>query len=128
MAKRRKAKDLSPRRAEAELPASTQLLAELRELIQATRSGVAQAVNSAQVVLHWRIGDRIHSEILGHKRAAYGDELIATVARDLTADYGRGFAEKSLRRMVQFARVFADFEIVAALSPWAMTAETWPRH
>jgi hypothetical protein len=34
----------------------------------------------------------------------------------LTADHGRGFAEKSLRRMIQFADEFPDPEIVAALS------------
>jgi DUF1016 N-terminal domain len=38
------------------------------------------------------------------------------VSRQLTADYGRGFAEKSLRRMIQFARLFPDRETVAALS------------
>jgi hypothetical protein len=31
-------------------------------------------------------------------------------------DYGRGFAEKNLRRMVQFAEAFSDSEIVATLS------------
>lgn len=30
-------------------------------------------------------------------------------------DYGRGFEEKSLRRMVQFAEVYPDEEIVASL-------------
>jgi hypothetical protein len=56
------------------------------------------------------------SDILKYKRAAYGDQIVATVARQLTADYGRGFAEKSLRRMIQFADLFPDPEIVAALS------------
>ena len=44
-------------------------------------------------------------------RAAFGD-----LARALEADYGRGFAEKNLRRMVQFAEAFPDAEIVATLS------------
>lgn len=34
----------------------------------------------------------------------------------LQRDYGRGFAEKSLRRMVQFAECLPDSEIVATLS------------
>jgi predicted nuclease of restriction endonuclease-like (RecB) superfamily len=33
----------------------------------------------------------------------------------LQAEYGRGFSEKSLRRMIQFAEVFPDEQIVASL-------------
>jgi predicted nuclease of restriction endonuclease-like (RecB) superfamily len=47
----------------------------------------------------------------------------------LTVDYGRGFAEKSLRRMIQFATVFPDPEIVAALSrqlSWSHFVEIIP--
>ena len=35
--------------------------------------------------------------------------------KQLEARYGRGFGEKNLRRMVQFAAVFPDAGIVAAL-------------
>src|SRR4051794_20445589 len=105
------------------------LIADLRELIEATRAGVARAVNSAQVLLHWEVGQRIQAEILRHKRASYGEEVVATVSRQLAADYGRGFAEKSLRRMIQFARLFSDREIVAALSRelgWSHFVEILP--
>jgi predicted nuclease of restriction endonuclease-like (RecB) superfamily len=112
-----------------ELPDSRELLADLHELIEAARAGVAQAVYSAQVILHWRVGHRILADILKYKRAAYGDQIVATVSRQLTADYGRGFAEKSLRRMIQFADVFPDPEIVAALSrqlSWSHFVEIIP--
>jgi predicted nuclease of restriction endonuclease-like (RecB) superfamily len=39
-----------------------------------------------------------------------------TVSRQLVADYGRGYSEKNLRRMVQFAEAFPEEEIVATLS------------
>src|SRR3954463_14463944 len=116
MAKKRMPKVRSPAKSMPAASAPRQLLADLRSLIQATRSGVAQAVNSAQVLLYWHVGQRIQSEILRHDRAAYGEEIVATVSRQLTADYGRGFAEKSLRRMIQFAGAFPDREIVAALA------------
>jgi hypothetical protein len=47
----------------------------------------------------------------------------------LSTDYRRGFAQKSLRRMIQFARVFPDPEIVAALSRqlgWSHFVELLP--
>lgn len=96
--------------------AARKLIADLCELIEATRTGVARAVYSAQVLLHWQVGHRILAEILRYKRAGYGEEMVATVSRQLAAEYGRGFAEKSLRRMIQFAQLFPGREVVAALS------------
>ncbi len=37
---------------------------ELRELIRTPRSGIAQSVNSALVVMYWQIGTRIRTEVL----------------------------------------------------------------
>jgi predicted nuclease of restriction endonuclease-like (RecB) superfamily len=129
MAKKPKPARRSPAKAPESLPDSAVLLTDLRALIETARAGVAQAVYSAQVLLHWRVGQRIGSDILKHKRATYGDTIVATVSRQLTADYGRGFAEKSLRRMIQFADVFPDPEIVAALSrqlSWSHFVEIIP--
>jgi hypothetical protein len=91
-----------------------QLLIDLRSLIRQTREGVAQGVNSALVSLYWQVGERIRTESLQSQRAAYGEEIVATVSRELTVEFGTGFAEKSLRRMIQFAEVFPDRNIVAA--------------
>jgi predicted nuclease of restriction endonuclease-like (RecB) superfamily len=97
-------------------PAATRLIKDLRDLIHSARSGVAQAVNSAQVLLSWQVGHRLRTEILGEKRAGYGKRIVATVAEKLTADFGRGFSDKNLRHMIRFAEVFPDREIVSALS------------
>jgi len=94
---------------------STGLLPELRQLIQAARHTVAVAVNSALTTLYWQIGMRIRREILREKRAAYGEEIVHALSAQLSAEFGRGFEEKNLRRMVQFAEVFPDEQIVAAL-------------
>jgi predicted nuclease of restriction endonuclease-like (RecB) superfamily len=91
------------------------LLADVRELILGTREGVAYAVNSSLTMLYWQVGRRIHQDILNAKRADYGEQIVATLARQLEAEFGRGYAEKNLRRMVQFAERFPDRKIVAAL-------------
>ena len=54
-------------------------------------------------------------EVLGSERAAYGEQIVATLSRQLVADYGRGYTEKNLRRMIQFAEAFPEEEIVATL-------------
>jgi DUF1016 N-terminal domain len=54
-------------------------------------------------------------DVLIHRRAEYGAEIVAAVGRQLEARFGRAFGEKSLHRMVQFADAFPDAETVAAL-------------
>ena len=97
-------------------PATRNLIKDLRKLIVQARQDVARSVNSSLVMLYWRIGQRIEIEVLREKRAEYGEEIVATVSRQLTGEFGPGFAEKSLRRMIQFAQVFKDEQNVATLS------------
>ena len=87
------------------------LLKDLRELIEAARQ-----VNSALVLLYWRIGKRIRQDILKEKRAEYGEQIVCAVSAQLVKEFGTGFSEKNLRRMVQFAEVFPDERIVSTLS------------
>ena len=65
-------------------------------------------------LVYWWIGTRIRQDILKERRAEHGAEIVATLSRQLVPDFGRGFEEKNLRRMVQFAEVFSDPAIVAA--------------
>jgi hypothetical protein len=53
------------------------------------------------VVFHEQIGRRIRIEILQEKRADYGKEILATLSRELTNEYGIGFKEASLWRLRQ---------------------------
>jgi hypothetical protein len=79
------------------------------------RRQTATAVNVGLTALYWRIGNRILREVLGNERAAYGEQVVATLSRQLVADFGRGFESKNLHRMMQFAEAFPDEAIVATL-------------
>ena len=98
------------------LRADEKLLGDLRNLIQEARQDVARTVNSALVMLYWRVGQRIRKDILKEKRADYGERILPTLSAKLEVEFGQGFNEKSLRRMVQFAEIFRDEQIVATLS------------
>lgn len=64
-------------------------------------------------LMYWHIGDRINREVLGGERATYGKQIIAQLAQNLQAEYGKGsFSEKHLRQMTRFAEVFPDEKIV----------------
>lgn len=92
------------------------LLGEIRALIEASQQRVISVVNSELTVLFWRIGRRIHTEVLAGQRAGYGEEILPTLALQLVRDYGRSFTDKNLRRMVQFATLFPDEPIVVTVS------------
>lgn len=95
----------------ADLP----LLADLRRMIDSTRQNVAAAVNAELTLLYWRIGHRISTEVLGGERAEYGKQIISTVARQLTAEYGRGWSERQLRYCLRISEVFSDEKILHTL-------------
>jgi len=95
---------------------SESLLKDLRALIIEAKQDVARYVNSALVLLYWRVGKRIHQDILKEKRAEYGKEILSTLSRKLVAEFGNGFSQPSLFRMVRFAEVFPNEEIVVTLS------------
>ena len=92
------------------------LVNELSLLIESSRTQVSIQVNSALTLLFWQVGDRINREILANKRAEYGKQIIPMLSIELEKQFGRNFTEKNLRRMMQFADSFSNFEIVVTLS------------
>lgn len=91
------------------------LAAEIRQLIHEARTAAATAVNAALTMLYWQVGQRIRKEVLGERRAAYGEEIVVSLSRQLAAEHGQGFSAKNLRHMMRFAEVFPDEAIVSAL-------------
>lgn len=97
------------------IPSFDALHGDLARLIAESRQRVAVAVNSELTLLYWAIGQRLSREILGGERAAYGSRLIGQLGNRLSSDFGRGFEAKNLHRMIKFAGLFPDPEIVASL-------------
>ena len=65
------------------IPATRNLIKDLRELIVQARQDVARSVNSSLVMLYWKMGQRIRKEILKEKRAEYGEEIVPTLSAQL---------------------------------------------
>ena len=94
---------------------NTTIFHEIKSFIEQSRQQVALSVNANLSILYWQIGKRINEEILKSKRAEYGKQIVATLWRQLTEEYGNSYSEKNLRRMMQFAKVFPKKEIVVSL-------------
>jgi len=94
-------------------PADTQdpkldsLLGNLGDLIREARKKVLRTVDTIQVQTCWQIGRHIvEFEQQGARRAGYGKFLLATLAKGLTTDFGKGFDITNLRKMRQFYQLF----------------------
>lgn len=89
---------------------------EVAALIRSAKQRAAATINNEITLLYWQVGNRIRQEVLGGGRADYGKQVIATLATELTAQYGKGWSKRNLAQMVKFAEVFTDAHIVQTLS------------
>lgn len=91
------------------------LFAEISTLIHQARQRIVVSVNTELTLLYWQIGKRIYEEVLQGRRAEYGKQIIASLALQLTKEYGRGWGERQLHYCLRIAEVFPDHEILNTL-------------
>lgn len=95
---------------------SQQLITDLRQIIDSARTRVATTANYELTAMYWHIGNRINRDILNNERAEYGKQIVSQVATQLQEIYGsKGFELRTIRRMMQFAELMPDFQIVTTL-------------
>ncbi|MCC6077424.1 YhcG family protein [Pseudomonas sp. GCM10022188] len=83
------------------------LLSSLGELIRQARQRALRAVDAIQVQTCWEVGRHIvEFEQGGEARAAYGKKLLPSLAKVLSAEFGRGFDASNLRYMRLFYQAF----------------------
>ncbi len=96
---------------------------------QAARQTVARGVNTALMMLYWKVGERIRKDILKDKRAEYGEEILPTLSAKVAPEFGEGFRPRNLARMIALTEVFSDRRIVSALRTllgWSHFVELLP--
>jgi DNA-binding transcriptional ArsR family regulator len=92
-----------------------QLFGEIRHLIDESRQRAAVAVNAELTMLYWDVGHAIKQNVIGEERAEYGQRIIVTLARRLTAEYGQKWGPSTLRHCLRAVETFPDRQIVYAL-------------
>ena len=106
------------------------LIQDLRQIIEQARGHVAVTANYELTMMYWHIGERINREVLGNQRAEYGKQIVATVSQQLQAEYGeKGFEKSSITRMMKFAKLFPNKQIIATASQqlsWSHFVEVIP--
>lgn len=105
------------------------LFNEISALIEQSRRAIYAQASGTTILLFWKIGQSINNDILNNERADYGKKIVSALSTQLTEKYGRSFALRNLRRMMQFSEQFTDFEIVSMLSTqlsWSHFIEVLP--
>ena len=97
---------------------SGDILNDMREIIETSRRSAYQAANLALVRRNWLLGRRIAEEELnGDIRAEYGLEIIKSLSKELTGEYGKGFAKSNLYSFYSFYKTYPEiFQTVSGKS------------
>lgn len=94
------------------------------ELLDAARKAAARSVNALMTASYWEVGRRIvEAEQHGKRRAGYGEQLIARLSSDLTAQFGRGFGVNNLENMRRFFLAYPTSEISQTVSGELLLSE-----
>ncbi len=80
--------------------AATDLLGDLRKLIEGSRQRAAVAVNRELILLCWQVGTRIRSDLLDEERAPYCRKIVSTLSRQLVESRGHRSSGQRGRRLV----------------------------
>ncbi len=92
---------------------SKSLVSDIQRILHAARAKSYSAVNSAMVDAYWQIGRRIvEEEQKGKGRAEYGTQMIETLSKQLTLEFGNGFSPTNLAGFRKFYLTFPTEEIL----------------
>lgn len=92
------------------------LLQRVAAIIENRKARAGAYANREITLMYWEVGHYINSTLLGGERAEYGKRIVATLSQQLTEKYGNSFERTKMTRMIKFAELFPDAEIVATLS------------
>lgn len=102
---------------------NSDFIQEIKRIVTQARQKAYTAINSAMVEAYWQMGKRIvEQEQQGKDRADYGSQLLKSLSKELTAEFGKGFSVGSLYYYRQFYQTFP--EIFA--TPWRIL--TWSHY
>ena len=76
---------------------------EISNLLKEARKSIVSNINTTMTKTYFLIGKRIvEEEQNGNERAVYGENLIKTLSKRLTEEFGKGFSKTNLKQMKSF--------------------------
>lgn len=83
---------------------------QIESLIEQAKIRAVMGVNKELLALYWNIGKDILAK---QDEQGWGTQVITQLSKDLTAKFSgdRGYSERNLRNMKQFAKAYPHFPI-----------------
>lgn len=89
-----------------------QFISDIMAIVYTAKQKAYQAADLYQVASNWLVGRRIvEQEQHGNARAEYGKRIIALASEALTAEFGKGYSESTLRNFRKFYLSFRGLQI-----------------
>lgn len=89
-----------------------QFISDIKAIVYTAKQKAYQAADLYQVASSWLVGRRIvEQEQHGNARAEYGKRIIALASEALTAEFGKGYSETTLRNFRKFYLSFRGLQI-----------------
>ena len=89
------------------LPTTSLLYKDACIIIDQAKIHAYKAINNTLIKRNWLLGMRIQHEVLKEKRAEYGEQVIKSLAKELTTQYGEGYSRNNLYRFVSFYKSYS---------------------
>lgn len=100
------------------------IVAEIRDVLDAARGRVARQVNSELLNTYWNIGRIIAEyEQTVPERADYGKRTLKELARVLTAEFGKGFSRANIQNMRSFYLAYEKCQTLSGKLSWSHYCE-----
>ena len=100
-------------------------IAEIKTILAQARQKAYTSINFAMIEAYWLMGKRIvEEEQQGNERAAYGEQILKELSKELTVQFGKGFSYANLRNFRQFYLTYPDGQICYAVR----SKLTWTHH
>ncbi len=98
---------------------SKDFVEQIKSIINNVQNNAMRSINCERVLMYWKIGEKIVvKEQNGKERADYGTCLIKTLAKELTATFGRGFSYCQLNFFQQLCNAFPIVNTLRAELNW----------
>lgn len=76
------------------------MVGEIKNILETVRSRVSKIVNDELIISYWKIGEIIvRYEQNDSIRAAYGEQTLKQLSKELTKAFGKGFSRSNLQNM-----------------------------
>jgi len=94
---------------------SNDLIRRISDLLKNARNNVISTVNQTMVITYFEIGRMIiEEEQNGKEKAEYGKQILSSLSRRLTSDFGKGFSQRNLEQMRKFYVIYSKTQTVSA--------------